>query len=26
VTVDSEGFQHPVTVSGLRIDICTLLG
>lgn len=25
VTVDSEGFQHPVEVAGLSIDVCTLL-
>lgn len=25
VTVDSEGFQHPVTVSGSTTDICELL-
>lgn len=25
VTVDSEGFQHPVEVAGLSVDVCTLL-
>lgn len=25
VTVDSEGFQHPVEIAGLSIDVCTLL-